>query len=683
MNGMEKPTKEIKALRKAIRYHNHRYYVLDDPEISDAEYDRRFQRLLELETRHPELVTPDSPTQRVGAPPQETFSEVKHRLPMLSLENGFRDQDIVDFEVRVKRFLGDDPSIDYTVEPKMDGLAVELVYEKGALTVASTRGDGFVGENVTANIRTILSVPLTLTEVTDGPPIPELLEARGEVYMEEAAFETLNRARIERGLPAFANPRNAAAGSLRQLNPRITAKRRLNMFCYGIGEMTGPGFNTHYELMIALQHWGLRVNRPHIQVCKTISDVIDYCHHLEEIRTQFAFQIDGAVIKVNLLELQARLGQKSRSPRWALAYKFKPIQETTRIVKIDVQVGRTGALTPVAHLEPVEIGGVLVKRATLHNQMEIDKKDIREFDTVVVQRAGDVIPEVVKAIKSKRTGQEKQFIMPTRCPECGTEVVRKEGEVVLRCPNRNCPAQIKESLRHFVSKGAMNIDGLGEKLITQLIDRGLAKDGADLYSLRYNDLLTLEKIADKSAQNLIQAIETSKRTSLAKFIYALGIRHVGEHVARIIADHFGDLERLSEATEDDLIAIDEVGPQIAESIVTYFSDESNKRYIERLIAAGMHVAAGPPPLETPIAGKSFVITGSLKTMKRQEAKELLVRKGGRLASSVSGSTDYLIVGESPGSKLKKAQDLNTTILSEDGFLNLIRSAHNGDNGTME
>ena len=683
MNGMEKPTKEIKALREAIGYHNHRYYVLDDPEISDAEYDRRFQRLLELETRHPELVTPDSPTQRVGAPPQETFSEVKHRLPMLSLENGFRDQDIVDFEVRVKRFLGDDPSIDYTVEPKMDGLAVELVYEKGALTVASTRGDGFVGENVTANIRTILSIPLTLTEVTDGPPIPELLEARGEVYMEEAAFETLNRARIERGLPAFANPRNAAAGSLRQLNPRITAKRRLNMFCYGIGEMTGPGFNTHYELMLALQHWGLRVNRPHIQVCKTISDVIDYCHHLEEIRTQFAFQIDGAVIKVNPLQLQARLGQKSRSPRWALAYKFKPIQETTRIVKIDVQVGRTGALTPVAHLEPVEIGGVLVKRATLHNQMEIDKKDIREFDTVVVQRAGDVIPEVVKAIKSKRTGQEKQFIMPTRCPECGTEVVRKEGEVVLRCPNRNCPAQIKETLRHFVSKGAMNIDGLGEKLITQLIDRGLAKDGADLYSLRYNDLLTLEKIADKSAQNLIQAIETSKRTSLAKFIYALGIRHVGEHVARIIADHFGDLERLSEATEDDLIAIDEVGPQIAESIVTYFSDESNKRYIERLIAAGMHVAAGPPPLETPIAGKSFVITGSLKTMKRQEAKELLVRKGGRLASSVSGSTDYLIVGESPGSKLKKAQDLNTTILSEDGFLNLIRSAHNGDNGTIE
>jgi DNA ligase (NAD+) len=683
MNGMEKPTKEIKALRETIRYHNHRYYVLDDPEISDAEYDRLFQRLLELETRHPELITPDSPTQRVGAPPQETFSEVKHRLPMLSLENGFRDQDIVDFELRVKRFLGDDPSIDYTVEPKMDGLAVELVYEKGALTIASTRGDGFVGENVTANIRTILSIPLTLTEVTDGPPIPELLEARGEVYMEEAAFETLNRARIERGLPAFANPRNAAAGSLRQLNPRITAKRRLNMFCYGIGEMTGPGFNTHYELMIALQHWGLRVNRPHIQVCKTISDVIDYCHHLEEIRTQFAFQIDGAVIKVNPLELQARLGQKSRSPRWALAYKFKPIQETTRIVKIDVQVGRTGALTPVAHLEPVEIGGVLVKRATLHNQMEIDKKDIREFDTVVVQRAGDVIPEVVKAIKSKRTGQEKQFIMPTRCPECGTEVVRKEGEVVLRCPNRNCPAQIKESLRHFVSKGAINIDGLGEKLITQLIDRGLAKDGADLYSLRYNDLLTLEKIADKSAQNLIQAIETSKRTSLAKFIYALGIRHVGEHVARIIADHFGDLERLSEATEDDLIAIDEVGPQIAESIVTYFSDESNKRYIERLIAAGMHVAAGPPPLETPIAGKSFVITGSLKTMKRQEAKELLVRKGGRLASSVSGSTDYLIVGESPGSKLKKAQDLNTTILSEDGFLNLIRSAHNGDNGTME
>ena len=553
---MEEIIREIEELREKIRYHNHRYYVLDDPEISDAQYDRLFRRLLELESHHPELVTPDSPTQRVGARPLETFSEVKHSLPMLSLENGFQDQDIIDFDMRIKRFLGNDISIDYTVEPKMDGLAVELVYEKGALTVASTRGDGFVGENVTANIRTILSIPLALTEPADGRPIPDLLEVRGEVYMEEDAFETLNRDRIDRGLPAFANPRNAAAGSLRQLDPRITAKRPLNMFCYGIGVMRGPEFNTQYELMIALQQWGLRVNRPHIGLCHTINEVIDYCHQLEELRVQFPFEMDGTVIKVNQLDLQTRLGQKSRSPRWSLAYKFKPTQETTKITKIEVQVGRTGALTPVAHLEPIKIGGVLVKRATLHNEEEIKKKDIRELDTVIVQRAGDVIPEVVKVIESKRTVHEKQFVMPTQCPECGTKVVRKDGEVILRCPNLNCPAQFKESLRHFVSKGAMNIDGLGEKLVTQLIETGLVKESADLYELQYNDFLTLDKVADKSARNLILSIENSKKTSLAKFIYALGIRHVGEHVAGILADHFGTLKRLGGAIEDELTAID-------------------------------------------------------------------------------------------------------------------------------
>ena len=668
---MKEIIREIEELRGKIRYHNHRYYVLDDPEISDAEYDRLFKRLLELESHHPELVTPDSPTQRVGAQPQEAFSEVKHRLPMLSLENGFDDQDIKDFEIRIKRFLKDDISIDYTVEPKMDGLAVELVYEKGALTVASTRGDGFVGENVTANIRTILSIPLTLTGPADGRPIPDLLEVRGEVYMEEDAFETLNRNRIERNLPAFANPRNAAAGSLRQLDPRITAKRPLNMFCYGIGEISGPEFNTQYELMITLQQWGLRVNRPHIRVCRTTREVIDYCHQLEETRVQFPFETDGAVIKVNQLALQARLGQKSRSPRWALAFKFKPTQETTKITKIEVQVGRTGALTPVAHLEPVQIGGVLVKRATLHNEEEIKKKDIRELDTVVIQRAGDVIPDVVKAVESKRTGQERQFVMPTQCPECGTGVVRKDGEVVLRCPNVNCPAQVKESLRHFVSKGAMNIDGLGEKLVAQLIETGLVKEGADLYELQYNDLLTLDKVADKSARNLIIAIENSKRTSLAKFIYALGIRHVGEHVAGILADHFGSLEQLGQATEDELTAIDEIGPQIAESIVSYFYDESNERHIKRLTSAGIHLETGPPSGETPLAGKTFVITGVLRSMNRSEAKDLLVNKGGRLASSVSGSTDYLIVGESPGSKLKRAQELNVDILDEDEFLILM------------
>jgi DNA ligase (NAD+) len=398
---------------------------------------------------------------------------------------------------------------------------------------------------------------------------------------------------------------------------------------------------------------------------------MDYCHQLEEIRVQFPFEIDGAVIKVNQLALQARLGQKSRSPRWALAYKFKPTQENTKITKIEVQVGRTGALTPVAHLEPVQIGGVLVKRATLHNEEEIKKKDIRELDTVVVQRAGDVIPEVVKVIESKRTGQERQFVMPTQCPECGTGVVRKDGEVVLRCPNTNCPAQVKESLRHFVSKGAMNIDGLGEKHVAQLIETGLVKEDADLYELQYNDLLTLDKVADKSAKNLILAIENSKRTSLAKFIYALGIRHVGEHVAGILADHFGSLEQLGQATEDELTAIDEIGPQIAESIVSYFYDESNKRHLKRLMAAGIHLEAVAPSGEATLAGKTFVITGSLRSINRSEAKEMLVSKGGRVASSVSGSTDYLIVGESPGSKLKKAQELNIDILDEDKFLTLM------------
>ncbi|RLB29297.1 MAG: DNA ligase (NAD(+)) LigA, partial [Deltaproteobacteria bacterium] len=516
---MEDVLKEIESLREEIRHHNYRYYVLDDPEISDAEYDRLFRRLLELEQQHPDLITPDSPTQRVGAEPQETFTEVKHRIPMLSLENSFHDQDIRDFDARIKRFLKDPTPFDYTVEPKIDGLAVELVYEKGALTVASTRGDGFVGENVTPNIKTILTVPLTLIEMGKRP-IPDLLEVRGEVYMETEAFESLNRERINKNLPVFANPRNAAAGSLRQLNPRITARRPLNMFCYGVGEISGDSFDTHYELMVGLQEWGLRVNRPHIRVCGTIEEVIEYCHYLEEHREDFPFEIDGAVIKVNSLALQARLGHKARSPRWALAFKFKPTQETTRILRIDVQVGRTGALTPVAHLEPVEIGGVTVKRATLHNEDEINRKDIREGDTVIVQRAGDVIPEVVKSIPSKRTGQERRFVMPTHCPSCGTKVVKRGDEKISECPNRRCPGRVKEALKHFISKGAMNIEGLGDKIMAQLLDRGMVTEAADLYHLRYEDLIRLDKIEHKSATNLLNAIEGSKNTTLGKFILA-------------------------------------------------------------------------------------------------------------------------------------------------------------------
>ena len=672
---MEKAKKEIEELKKKIRYHNHRYYVLDAPEISDSEYDRLFQMLLELERRHPELKTPDSPTNRVGGKPGEGFSEVRHRLPMLSLDNGFNDLDIMNFQMRIQKILKDDPFIDYLVEPKIDGLAVELVYEKGILKTASTRGDGIVGEEVTQNAKTIMSIPLKLMEPVEAMPIPDLLEVRGEVYMEKEAFNRLNRDRIKRGLPAFASPRNAAAGSLRQLDPRVTARRSLNMFCYGIGIISDSKFDAQEELMTCLQQWGLRVNRPYFKLCPTINEAIDYCRHLEEIKFQFPFEIDGAVIKVNRLVLQGRLGRKSRSPRWALAYKFSPAQETTQLIKIDVQVGRTGALTPVAHLEPVEIGGVLIKRATLHNQDEINKKDIRELDTVIIQRAGDVIPEVVKALKAKRTGLEKKFIMPDRCPVCGADVVKKEGEAVLRCPNPDCPAQVRESLKHFVSKEAMNIDGLGDKTILKLIEKGMVTEEADLYKLSFEDLLTLDKTKEKSAANLIQAIEKSKKTTLAKFIFALGIRHVGEHVARLFAGHFGEFNRFRNAKREDFISVKGIGGEIADSVISYFEDESNITNINHLFESGVHFETLAYASPSIVAGKTFIITGKLLSMKRSEAKELITRLGGRVGSSVSQGTDFLIVGESPGSKLDKAKELNITILDEDEFLGLSRIEH--------
>ncbi len=684
---MKEMTQEIAELREKIRYHNHRYYSMDDPEISDAEYDKLFGRLLDLERQHPELVTPDSPSQRVGAKPLETFAEVKHGRPMLGLENGFQDEDILAFDTRIRRFLGDDSHFDYTVEPKIDGLAVELVFEKGKLKVASTRGDAYVGENVTPNIKTILTIPLTLTQRNRARPIPDLLEVRGEVYMESEAFNKLNRKRAEKNLPAFANPRNAAAGSLRQLDFRVTLKRPLNMFCYGIGRISTPEFSTQHQLMMALNDWGLRINIPHIKICRDINEVIDQCHHLEETRSRFYYEIDGAVIKVNQIDIQKKLGEKTRSPRWALAYKFKPSQETTRITRIDVQVGRTGALTPVAHLEPVEIGGVLVKRATLHNQEEINKKDIRALDTVIVQRAGDVIPEVVKVIESKRTGQEKAFVMTDQCPVCGTAVEKKEGEVVLRCPNPDCPAQIMASLKHFVSKGGMNIDGLGEKIIAQMLDRGMIQSEADIYGLSHEDLIKLDKIDKKSADNLIRAIEDSKMTTLAKFIFALGIRHVGEHIARLLVDHFKRFDMIQNATREELMfqkgkrgeddsGIKGIGKEIAGSIVSYFEEESNIQNIRRLLASGIQWEDVKPVLTpSPISGKTFVLTGSLNSMKRTRAKEQIIEKGGKIGSSISGSTDYLVVGEAPGSKLKRAEDLGVSILNEDEFLNILGKSH--------
>lgn len=667
----QKVIEELKDLREKIKHHNRRYYVLDDPQISDAEYDRLFQRLAQLEQQNPDLVTADSPTQRVGAEPLEVFAEVAHRIPMLSLENGFSDRDIRDFASRIRRFLKDDSPVDYTVEPKMDGLAVELVYEKGRLTVASTRGDGYSGENVTANIKTILAVPLTLMQLKGAPPVPDLLEVRGEVYMETEAFEAFNRSRLQAGRQPFANPRNAAAGSVRQLDPRITARRPLNMFCYGIGAISSRQFKTQYELMLALQEWGLRVNRPHLRVCRAADEVVEYCRHLENTRGSFPFEIDGAVIKVNSLNMQERLGRKSRSPRWALAYKFKATQETTRITKIAVQVGRTGALTPVAYLEPVKIGGVIVQRATLHNHEEIRKKDIRRGDTVVVQRAGDVIPEVVKAEHSRRTGNEEAFCMPEHCPACGTPVVHRKGEKIVECPNLLCSARIKEGFRHFVSKGAMNIDGLGEKILLQLLEKGLVREVPDLYDLRFENLITLEKIKEKSANNLFRAIQQSKQTTLARFIYALGIRHVGEHVAQLLAEHFGNLTDLRRAEREKLQAVAGIGTEIADSVIAYFSGLQNQANIDRLLRAGIRFAELRPAADTALAGKAFVITGSLSGMKRSEAREKIIAGGGRWSSAVSAKTDYLVAGESPGSKLEKARKLGVTVLDEDEFVRLL------------
>jgi DNA ligase (NAD+) len=668
MNDIQK---ELHDLKGKIRYHDYRYYILDDPEASDAEYDRLFKSLLEIERNNPNLVTPDSPSQRVGSKPQDAFSQIAHRRPMLSLENGFDEKDIRDFDSRVLKLLKDKYVCDYVVEPKMDGLAVEIVYEKGILVSASTRGDGYIGENITPNIRTIRAVPQRLIMKQKDLPVPELLEVRGEAYMEIKAFEELNRSRLDQELPAFANPRNAAAGSIRQLDPNITAGRPLNFFCYGTGVVNGLSFKTHMELMGALESCGLRINKSYIREFHDIEKVIEYCRLLEAERSNLPYEIDGAVIKVNDLPLQEILGQKSRSPRWALAFKFKPTQATTKIIKIDVQVGRTGALTPVAWLEPVEVGGVTVSRATLHNQEEVDKKDIRENDTVIVQRAGDVIPEVVKVITSNRTGDEQVFRMPSNCPVCGTVVVKKKGEVVFRCPNPNCPAQVRERMIHFVSKGAMNIDGLGEKIIGQLIDREIALEPADLYKLKHDDFLKLEKIEQKSADNLLRAVEKSKKATLPRFIFALGIRHVGEHVAELLAGSFGDIEGLMQATREELLNIKEIGPQIAESVISYFSDESNLNSLKRMLEAGINIES-PSVKGGALEGKSFVITGTLTSMTRTEAKERIEKNGGRIASSVSSSTDYLVAGESPGSKLQKAKELRIPVLDEKEFIDLLQ-----------
>jgi DNA ligase (NAD+) len=655
---------EVERLRREIEHHNYRYYVLDDPLVADAEYDALFRELQALEAAHPALRSPDSPTQRVGAAPLAKFDTVRHRQPMLSLSNVTTAEELAEFDARIRKFLGRE-RIEYVGEPKIDGVAIELVYERGTLVSGSTRGDGIVGENVTANVRTIRSVPLRLR----GDALPALLEVRGEVYLPIEAFRRVNREREEAGQPVFANPRNSAAGSLKQLDPGITASRPLEFVAHGVGEVHGIRFATHWDTLEALAGFGLRPV-PRSQVLPALDDVRALFATVETERDGLPYEIDGLVVKVNDLALQRRLGEISRSPRWAVAWKFKPRQATTRILAIVPSVGRTGVLTPVAELEPVPVGGVTVRNASLHNMDEIERKDVRIGDTVLLERAGDVIPYVVKVITERRSGREKRFRMPATCPVCGAEVVRAEEEVAYRCIGLSCPAQLKQSVRFFGARGALDVEGLGEKLVDQLVEKGMVRDLADLYHLDEATLAGLERMGKKSAANLRAQIERSKTTTLPRFLVALGIRQVGEATAKALGEHFGTLERVMDAAEEELQEVRDVGPEVARSIRHFFAERQNRKVIQRLVGAGVR----PAPVRRvagPLSGKKFVLTGGLAEMTRPEAQRRIEALGGRVVTSVSAETDFVVVGADPGSKLAKAKKLGVATLDEEAFVRLL------------
>lgn len=668
-NVPESVVRRVEALRQAIHYHNHRYHVLDDPEISDAEFDRMMQELIDLETAYPALADPGSPTARVGAPPLSKFATVRHSVPMLSLDNAFNDADVIEFDARVKRLLDIPDEVLYVTEPKMDGVAVELVYEDSRLVMASTRGDGITGEVITENARTIRSLPLILLSRGSGD-IPRRIEVRGEVFIDVGGFQQLNTERAAEGLPVFANPRNAAAGSLRQLDSQVTARRPLKFFVYGIGNVDGLRVSSHGELLLALKQLGFPVN-PLVRNGLRLKAVLNRFHELERIRHELPYAIDGMVIKVDRIQFQQRLGDKARAPRWAIAYKFAAVQETTKVLDIDIQVGRTGALTPVARLEPVAIGGVTVSNATLHNEDEVRRKDVRIGDTVLVQRAGDVIPEVVKVITSLRTGNELPFDMPRTCPICGAEAKRIPGEAVTRCINVNCPAQIKGKVRHFAAKGAFDIDGLGSKLIHQLVDRQLIRSYADIFHLDEAVLSQLDRMGPKSAGNLVKAIQASRRLPLSRFLYALGIRHVGENTAEILARQFKTLDRLTAASTEELARIDGIGLEIAGAVRHFFDQKENQEAVQRLLKSGVSLIMTDDPASGRLVGKTFVLTGTLASMTRIEAKARIEAAGGRVAGTISRQTDYLVVGSNPGSKLAKAKTLGIEIIDESDLQNLL------------
>ncbi len=655
-------------LREALRYHNWRYYVLDSPAISDAEYDELMESLRELEEKFPGLKSPDSPTQQVGGEPREELGSVQHPVPMLSLRAVYEEEEVKNFDQTCRKELGQE-AVDYVAEPKYDGVAVELIYENGRLSVASTRGDGETGEDITPNIKTLKEVPLVLME-PQGESVPSRLVVRGEVYMRKDEFNEFNRRRAQDGEEQFANPRNAAAGSLRQLDPNITARRPLHIFLYAVADSIGREFRTQKEILDILPRWGLKVNSDQVKVCSGVDEALVYHRELAEIRDGLRYEIDGVVYKVNRLSDQEKLGYRQRDPRWALAYKFQPRQKTTVVKEIIVQVGRTGKLTPIAILEPVHIGGVEVSRASLHNQSEVERKDIRVGDTVLVERAGDVIPYVVKSIKEERDGTERAFHLPDQCPVCGAETVTSEDKKMTRCTNMNCPAQLRERIMHFASRGGMDIEGLGEKRVGQLFEAGLVKKVSSLYRLTAEDLLSLERYADKSAENLLREIERSREGTLARFLFALGIPLVGEHVARVLARHYKTLEEVMEASEEELQGIDEVGPEVSRSITLFFSEGENRRVIREMEEAGLTLTN---PLyrergeERPLEGLTFVFTGRLKRWAREEARRLVEELGGRATSNVSGETDYAVAGPGAGSKLDRARELHIPVMDEEEF----------------